>query len=239
MTLALWLLIYLAIGFGIGRLFEVLLGWKTVRLIFYPGMLVAAAGRFVACLVSQQNPGDVDILRSSGPTTGGADKLPGGWWFRSMYAVGPFLLSVAAFVVCWNLLGEPLDPGRTLPRLAFESSALERSADAASRQLEGVLDSLGRQRLGDWRMWLFLYLGFSFIVAPAPSKDDLISVGVFSAAVGLIVFGLAQAGVDVVARGVYRGPFWEGFSFLVTMALLVVVLTFLVLLPLRLLQKRE
>jgi hypothetical protein len=82
-------------------------------------------------------------------------------------------------------------------------------------------------------MWLFLYVGFSLIVTSAPCQSDLISVGAVCAGVGLIVLILGQAGVKVVSNGVYGGTFWQGFSFLVAMALFLIVLTVAVLLPMK------
>lgn len=236
MSLALWLLVYMLLAFGIGRLYEITLGWRTVSLVFYPGMLVAAGGRWLACLIGQHK-GGADVFRTGGPSSGGADSQGGGWWFRFLYAVLPFAAVLLSFVFVWHLLGEPLSFDRPLPKIGFESSAVEDTAHHASSALSGIFDSLGRQRLGDWRMWLFLYLGWAFIVASAPARDDMIVVGVFSAVVGVIVFVLAQAGVEVVAGRVYRGAFWDGFSFLVAMGLLVLVATAILILPLKLIRR--
>jgi len=239
MTLALWLLIYLGITYAVGRLYEVSLGWGKTRMIFYPAMLVAAGGRLLACLLGQQKPGQVDLLRTGGPSAGGSDRLPGGWWFRFLYALLPLAASLAAFVIAWDLLDQPLDIGRTLPRMELDARAVETGAGAAGGQLSGVIASLGEQRLGDWRLWAFLYVGFGLIVAPSPSRDDLISVGIFSVALGALVLALTKAGVEVVASGVYRGVFWEGFSLLLGMALLVLVATFLLLLPVLFLRRSK
>lgn len=240
MGLAIWLVVYLCLTFAIGRLYEVTVGWKTVRLIFYPGMLVAGLGRMLACLLGQQKPGEIDVMRSDGPSSGGADQLPGGWWFRFLYAIGPFALTVAAVIVAWNFLGQPLDFHRELPRLDFRDSALlSKVVGEGTEQIKTATDRIGGKRLDDWRMWVFLYLGFSLIVAPAPSRNDLISVSIFSVALGLGAFLLAQANVELVAKGLYRGPFWEGFSFLLAMSLMVLAITLILLPPIRFFSKNR
>ena len=52
------------------------------------------------------------------------------------------------------------------------------------------------------------------------------------------MLGLNEAGV-VVATNVYQGSFWQGFSFLLAMALFVLVVTLLLLLPIRFLRKDQ
>ncbi len=202
-------------------------------------MLVAGMGRMLACLVGRESPGQFDLLRSGGPSEESADKKSGGWWFRFLYALGPFATSLLVFILVWNLLDQPMDFGRDLPRLGFETTAAEKVIKTGRQQLESAWSELGNQKLGDWKMWLFLYCGFALIVPPAPSRDDLVSVATACGSVGLGVFGLAQAGVEVVASRVYGGAFWEGFSFLVAMTLVVLVATLLLLLPLRFLRKDD
>lgn len=233
MTLALWLLVYLLISYGIGKLYEVTIGWKGVSYVFYPGLLVAAVGRLLAAVLSNQKIGQLDLLRSGGPSRGGSDKVSGGWWFRFLYAILPFAMCVGCFVISWHLLNEPLSFNRTLPVLAFEQSAVDKGVVVLGNFLGDILHSFGDQKLGDWRMWLFLYVGFSLIITSAPSQGDLISVGGMCGVVGLIVLGLGQAGVKVVAGGVYGGAFWKGFSFLIAMSLFVIVVTVVILLPVK------
>jgi hypothetical protein len=233
MTLALWLLAYLFISYGIGKLYETTLGWKTVTYIFYPGVLVAAGGRLLAALLGGQKAGSLDLMRTKGPSSGGSDSVAGGWWFRFLYAILPFAACVIAFVLIWEALGQPMGFSERLPGLGFEAAAFSKGFGALGDFLSEIVGSFGDQRLGDWRMWLFLYVGFSLIVTSAPCQSDLISVGAVCAGVGLIVLILGQAGVKVVSNGVYGGTFWQGFSFLVAMALFLIVLTVAVLLPMK------
>lgn len=235
MSLALWLVIYLLVTFLVGRLYEVSLGWRTAGLIFYPGMLVAAAGRLLACLVGQQEKGKVDLMRGGGPS-GARESLPGGHVFRFLWAVGPFLSTLLVFVFAWHFLERPLGFSGRLPQLDLDFDAVGESASTLSTFLRAIVGAVGEQRLGDWRWWVFLYLGFALVVASAPSKDDLASVTIFSAALGAICLLLGQLGVDVVARGVYGGSFWSGFSFLLAMSLLVLAASGLVLLPFKFLR---
>jgi hypothetical protein len=231
MTLALWLLVYLLIAFGIGKLYETTLGWQKVTYAFYPAMLVAALGRLAAAVMSNQKVGQLDLLRSSGPTRGSSDHVAGGWWFRFLYAIMPFAASVACFILMWHALDEPFEFSRRLPVLGFDEAGANRSLDTMGVFLSSLFSSFGDQRLGDWKMWLFLYCGFALIVASAPGKADLVAVGATSAGVGALIFVLGKAGVTVGARGVYAGDFWSGFSFLLAMSLFVVVGTIAVVLP--------
>lgn len=236
MSLALWLLVFLVLSYVIGKLFEVSIGWKTVTWVFYPGMLVAAFGRFLACLAGQQKPGQVDLMRAGGPGDPPGN-LPSGTWFRFLYGVGPFLTSLLAFLLVWHFLDRPIDVDETLPTLGFEAAAAEEGTEAVSAQLSELLGELGDQRLGAWQLWTFLYLGFALIIAPAPSRNDLVNVGSFCALLGVGAFALSQAGVDVVADRVYGGAFWHGFSFMVAMAVLLLLASVLLIFPLKLLRR--
>lgn len=231
MTLALWLLVYLLIAFGIGKLYETTLGWQKVTYAFYPAMLVAALGRLIAAVLSNQSVGQLDLMRTAGPTRGSSDNVAGGWWFRFLYAIMPFAATVAAFVLVWHGLDEPFNFSERLPVLGFEQSAVDRSLGTMGGFLTDLVGSFGDQRLGDWKMWLFLYCGFALIVASAPCKADLFAVGATGAGVGALIFALGKAGVSVGAKGVYSGDFWSGFSFLLAMSLFVVVGTVAVVLP--------
>jgi hypothetical protein len=236
MSLALWLLIYVLLTYAVGKLYEVIVGWKTVGLVFYPGMLVAAAGRLGACLLGHQKSGKVDLMRSSGPTD--VEPPAGGAVFRFLYSIGPFLSCLAAFVLCWHLLGQPFDAPR-LPQLEPQTEAVGEGAQALGTQFNALVGELKDMRVGDWRLWAGLYLGFALIVAPAPGRHDLVAVSGLCVAVGAVTFVLSQAGVEVMARGVYRGSFWEGFSFLVGMAVVVLVLSAIALLPVKLLRSKK
>ena len=231
MTLALWLLVYLLIAFGIGKLYESTLGWQKVTYFFYPAMLVAALGRLVAALLSNHKVGELDLLRTGGPTRGSSDRVGGNWWFRFLYAIMPFAASVGCFILVWHALDEPFGFSERLPVLGFDESGANRSLATMGGFFSELVGSFGDQRLGDWRMWAFLYCGFALIVASAPCKSDLFAVGLTCAGVGTIIFLLGKAGVSIGAGGVYSGDFWSGFSFLLAMSLFVVVGTVAVVLP--------
>lgn len=237
MTLALWLLIYLLLTYALGKLYEVVVGWKTVGFAFYPGMLVAAGGRLLACLVGQQKSGKVDLMRSGGPTDG--EPPGGGAVFRFLFSIGPFMSCIVAFILCWSVaLDEPFDVPK-LPQLGVEVEAVGEGAQAVGSQLNEVLSEFKSMKVGDWRLWAALYLGFALTVAPAPGRHDLVAVTGLCGALGLVTFGLAQAGVEVVAKGVYGGVFWEAFSLLVGMAALTLVLSGVVLLPIKFLRSNK
>lgn len=236
MSLAVWLVIHLLLTFLVGRLYEVSLGWRTTGLVFYPGMLVAAFGRLLASLIGQQEAGKLDLMRSQGPS-GSRESLPGGHLFRFLWAVGPFCATLLAFTFAWHFLDGPLSFGGRLPQLDLDFDAVGESASTLSSFLGAMLDAVAVQRLGNLRWWVFLYLGFALVVASAPSKEDLLSVTIFSLALGAIAFILGQLGIDVIARGIYGGSFWGSFSFLLAMALLVTVLSGVILLPIKFIRR--
>jgi hypothetical protein len=235
MSLALWLLIYLGILYAVGRLYVLTLGWKGVSYAFYPGMLVAAAGRVLACLAGQQVRGKVDLMRSDGPS--GSRNLPGGHGFRFLYAVGPFVATLIAFTLADAFLQHPIQFSMRLPRLALDVNAVGQSANTLGDFLSAILASFSDQKLGDWRWWAFLYLGFALVVTTAPHRNDLVSVAGFCAVVGLVGFVLDQAGIDVIADRVYGGTFWGAFSVLVALGLLVLLVSAVVLLPMMILRR--
>lgn len=237
MSLALWLLVYLLVTYAIGKLWELVVGWKTTALLFYPGMLAAAGGRMLASAIGQNKQGKVDVMRSGGPTE--AEAPQGGTVLRFLHSVLPFALCLGIFIGVWAALGEPIDTGYTLPRLEANAEVVGDSAQAAGKGLNAVLNEVADKELGDWKFWVFLYAGFALIVAPAPGRHDLVGIAALCGAVGGATMLLSAVGVEVVAKGVYKGAFWEGFSLLFGMALLVLVLSCVLLLPMKLLGKKE
>lgn len=236
MTLALWLLIYLLLTYALGKLYEVGLGWKTVGLIFYPAMLVAAGGRLLACAIAQQKSSKVDLMRANGPS---AEPPGGGAFFRVAFSIGPFVACIVAFWLVWTYaLGTPFD-APNLRQLGVEVETVGKAATTIGEQLNEVIAEFKGMKLGDWRLWAALYLGFALTIAPAPGRHDLVSVGGFCVALGLVTFLLAQAGVEIVAKGVYGGAFWESFSLLVGMGALVLVLSGVILLPIKFLRSNK
>lgn len=237
MSLALWLLVHLLVSYGVGKLWELVVGWKVTALVFYPGMLVAAGGRMLACAIGQDKSGKADVMRSGGPT--GSQPPSGGTALRFLYSVLPFALSLLAFVAAWHFLDGPLDFSGRLPQLEPGVEAVGDSAQAAGSQLNRVWEEVRGTEIGDWRFWLFLYVGFALVVAPAPGQHDLVAIASLCLVLGAATAGLQQAGIQVTAKGIYKGEFWEAFSFLVGMGLLVLVLSCLVLLPVKLLGQKE
>ncbi len=236
MSLALWLLVYLVVTYAIGKLWELVVGWKTTALIFYPGVLVAAGGRMLACAIGQEKSGKADVMRSGGPT----DSQPpaGGPVFRFLYTVLPYLLSLVAFIAAWHFLDEPLSVGK-LPTLEFGVEAAGDSASAAGNQLNAALRGIADQEIGNVQFWLFLYAAFALIVAPAPGRHDLVGIAALCCVLGVTTFLLNQAGIEIVVGGVYKSTFWKGFSLLVGLSLVVLLLSCIVLLPIKLMGRKE
>lgn len=236
MSLALWLLVYLLVTYAIGKLWELVVGWKTTALIFYPGVLVAAGGRMLACAIGQEKSGKADVMRSGGPT----DSQPpaGGPVFRFLYTVLPYALCLATFVVAWHMFDEPVS-AQKLPTLEFGVEAVGDSASAAGNLLNAVWRDIKGQEIGNVQFWLFLYVGFALIVAPAPGRHDLVGIAALCCVLGVVTFLLQQAGIEVVVAGVYKGTFWKGFSLLVGLSLAVLLLSAIILLPIKLMGRKE
>src|SRR4051794_39723614 len=97
MSLGIWLAFYVTLSFLIGRLFASFVGWKFARIGFFPGVLLAALGRSLACIVTGTEAKKCDCWRRAGPETKGAP--PGGSFFRVLFALGPFLLAIVAVLV--------------------------------------------------------------------------------------------------------------------------------------------
>lgn len=237
MSLALWLLVYLVLTYAVGKLFEVVTGWKTVGLVFYPGMLVAAGGRLLACAIGQQKAGKQDVMRSGGPTD--AEPPGGGAVFRFLWSIGPFVTCIAAFILLFGVILETDFDVPELPTIEAEVEAVGDAAQTIGEQLNAMIGKIKKMRVGDWRLWTMLYAGFALVVAAAPGRHDLVSVAGLCVTLGGAAFLLDQLGIRIVAKGLYSGVFWEAFSFLVGMAALVLVGSAVILLPIKLLGSKK
>jgi hypothetical protein len=236
MSLALWLLVYLVLTYAVGKLFEVVVGWKTVGLVFYPGMLIAAGGRLLASVIAQQK-GKQDVMRSGGPSD--SEPPAGSAVFRFLWSIGPFVTCITAFILLFGVVLETDFDVPSLPTIEARAEAVGDAAESIGEQLNAMIGKIKRMRVGDWRLWAMLYAGFALIVAAAPGRHDLVSVAGFCVALGGGAFLLDQLGIRLVAKGLYSGTFWEALSFLVGMGALVLVASTVILLPIKFLGSKK
>lgn len=232
MAVAIWLLVYLGIAFLIGRLYALFLGWGAVRVMFYPGIVVAALGRQLACIVTGQKAKEIDTARKSGPTH--AQAPPGGLGFRALFAFIPFVLAVVTFLVIDTLLDHPIHFRAALPGIAIGEGTGHTLWDVGVAYVRDMGHALGSQEIGNLRAWLSLYTGFALIVGGAPSADDAKSVAVGLAAIAVLLIGLQTAGVDVVYSR--SSTVWIAFSTFFALALFVMVASAILFLPIKFLR---
>ena|SRR5579872_4900815 len=235
MSLGIWLALYIALAFLVGRLYATFVGWKFVRVAFFPGVVVAALGRLVACWVTGNDTKQVDCWRNAGPAEGkGAP--PGSQLFRFLFAIGPFLLALSGVLVADWALDHPVRFSATLPTMSHDparagSTFFNTCYDFATGMLHAIRD----QRLGDLKFWLYMYLAASFVVASAPSTDDLKSVAVACAVLVLGVIITEFLGLSVSVHHGFETA-WRGFSLLVAYTIFVFLASAVPFLPVKLLR---
>jgi hypothetical protein len=231
-----WLAFYMALAFLIGRLYASFVGWKFVRVAFAPGVATAGLARMLACILTGNDAKKSDCWRREGPA--GSAGAPGGsTGFRLLFAVAPFLLAIVGVLLADYVLGHPLDFDTQLPQLSTTpSKAGETFFGTAADFCSGITKAVLNQRLGNAPLWLFLYLATSFVVGAAPSLDDLKSIAVACGVLLLASMGLEFFGVEIIVNHLYGGTFWRGFSLLVAYAIFVLVVSAVMLLPLKLLR---
>jgi hypothetical protein len=235
MSLGVWLALYIALAFLVGRLYSSFIGWSFVRKAFFPGIVLAGLGRQLACIVTGNDAKNCDCWRKAGPSDGkGAPE--GGTLFRLIFAIGPFLLALVGVLVADWALGHPIEFDAELPRISHQPSLAGRTFfDTCFDFTVGIFHALRHQELGNVSFWIFLYLAASFVIATAPSVDDLKSVAAACAVVvvGVIATEFVGLGVELNARA---DAFWRGFSLLVAYTIFVLVVSAVLFLPVKLLR---
>src|SRR3954468_15581694 len=85
-SLGVWLALYIFLAFLLGRLYASFIGWKFVRMAFFPGVILAGTGRLIACWVTGNDAKQCDAWRKGGPADSkGAP--PGSTLFRLIFAI--------------------------------------------------------------------------------------------------------------------------------------------------------
>lgn len=233
---AIWLGFYVALAFLIGRLYASFVGWKFARVAFFPGVVAAALARSFACVITGNDAKKCDVWRKAGPAESrGAP--PGSTGFRLLYAAAPFLLALVGVLVADWALDHPVDFDALLPKISTTpSKAGETFLGTTSNFATGLTNALLNQKLGNARLWAYLYTAAALVIGAAPSLDDLKSVGVACASVALSSIVCELLGVRVVVDWLYGGTLWRGFSLLVAYAILVFLVSGILLLPMKLLR---
>jgi hypothetical protein len=232
MTLAIWLLFYLGVGLLVGRLYNSFLGWGAVRVLFYPGMLVAALGRVLACVLTGRKTKEVDTVRRNGPV--GANAPEGSMGFRALFALAPFIMSLVTFLIIDALLDHPVSFRGRLPSVALQPEVGRTFVDVAIDYVQGIAHAFGSHELGDVKAWLYLYSTFALVVGTAPSTDDAKSVGVAALSLGLF-FTILEA-LHVRLEASLPSSVWVAFSTLVGFSIFVVVASAVLFLPVKFLR---
>jgi hypothetical protein len=239
MSLGIWLGLYIVLAFLVGRLYATFVGWKFVRVAFFPGVVLAGTGRLIVCWITGNDAKQCDCWRHAGPveTKGGP---PGGTVFRLGFAIAPFGLALMGVLAADWALGHPVSFDAQLPAISGGAQQAGRTFfDTCSDFSLGMFHAMKHQELGNAGFWVFIYLAASFVVASAPSTDDLKAVAAACAACVLIVTvnnfmsGVLGIGVELHARA---EAFWRGFSLLVAYTILVLVVSGVLFLPVKLLR---
>lgn len=239
MSLGIWLALYIGLAFLVGRLYATFIGWKFVRTAFLPGVVLAGTGRLVSCWLTGNDVKKCDCWRNAGPveTKGGP---PGGTVFRLLFAIGPFALALAGVLVADWALGHPVKFGAELPRIGGNATDAGKTFfDTCFDFSVGMFHAMRHQELGNLSFWAFMYLAASFIIASAPSTDDLKSVAVACAVCVLGVVlnqfltGFLGVGIELHAKA---EAFWRGFSLLVAYTMFVLIVSGILFLPVKLLR---
>jgi hypothetical protein len=239
MSLGIWLALYIVLAFLVGRLYATFIGWSFVRKAYLPGVVLAGTGRLIACWITGNDTKQCDCWRNAGPveTKGGP---PGGTIFRLLFAIGPFGLALLGVLVADWALSHPVHFEAELPRLAGGAQAAGKTfLDTCVDFSVGMFHAMKHQELGNVSFWVFIYLAASFVVASAPSTDDLKAVAMACAACVLLVIansfimGVLGVGIDVHAKA---ETFWRGFSLLVAYTIFVLVISGILFLPVKLLR---
>ncbi len=232
MSLALWLIIYMLVAFLIGRAFTGALPWSTVRLFFYPGVVIDILGRSLACLFAGDGT-EGDFSRDGGP--GALRSVPGGPLFKSFYVLAPLVASIAVYIGWEWALGYPSGFEGRLPR--FETEGKIKLSDFAYEFMSGYVGGVQRQ-IGQPRFWGYIYVSFALVIGCAPSLDDLKAgvVALLFVGVGLQIAG--GMGIQQVVDIYDNAVFWRGFSSFIACSLFVLAVSGTVLLPVRFLRSK-
>lgn len=238
MSLGIWLALYIVLAFLLGRLYSTLVGWKFVRVAFFPGVFVASTGRLLACWVTGNDAKKCDCWRTAGPAETKSGAPPGGILFRLLFAIAPFGLALAGVLLAdWAFAPHGMRVNAELPRISTDPGHAGKTFfDTCIDFTHGMALSMSHQEIGDVRFWLFVWLAASLVVACAPSMDDLKSVVVACGVLILFVIGSEFLGLGFEIRNRLAAPIWHGLSLLVAYTMFVLAASGVLFLPVKLLR---
>jgi hypothetical protein len=198
LAMTFWLLVIVFTAWGVHRLWSGLIRPRTVNSILLPGTLVAQLGHVLGLLVTGATVSNTTLYKDddSGEPETTKDAKP------KIPIVGPLVIGMLPLLACATAiffvaryLGRGLvermtetDVGHTLPTTMAGVWQLLRDQISLA---ENALDAATGAEIGDWHVWLFLYLVVCLTVRMAPfpgtmrgSLGAIVLLGLAAAALG-------------------------------------------------------
>lgn len=238
MSFVLWVLVYAVLCLGVRAVYRPYAGTRALKVVFFPGVVVAAVLGCAACFVTRTPVRAVNLpwregepveleSRSRARRDGRRDlTLPG----ALALALFPFGALTAAILVLSSALEQPASPlDVELGRLSSDVVASAHTVvEGAVSSVDALLTSVEDEDLDprDPRLFAFLYLATALLAFVAPAGADFRFIAALTATVALLAYGFEHLGFRVgflsrgwFARLFYGDRVWESLSFLVACTL--------------------
>jgi hypothetical protein len=227
-----WLLVVVLTAWGVHQLWSGLVKPRVVNTVLLPGTLVAQLGHVVGLLVTGGTVNNTTLFKDDDTAAPDQTKDPR----PRIPVIGPVIVGMlpilfcagAIYVVSGQLGGQLAAEMRretvtsTLPKTLAGGFDLVRDLVT---QAEGTLAGPLSADLGDWRVWLFLYLLVCLTVRMAPFPGNLRGALGAILVLGLLT-ALAANFAPAVAVKVQEG--WPTLSLAVGALVLLLMISLLV-----------
>jgi hypothetical protein len=209
-ALSLWLLVVIFAARGALRALRDALGPRILRVLVFPGTVVASVGYVVGATLTGGNVRAVSPWSAPPADDGGSAAVGPGSWFSAITAyLGQLTACVAGLILLAKGLGVAAARGMFMGKLPrVESWTLAGAWDllhATLGLMERVLDGIRSCSPGDWRAWVFLYLLTCLTLRTAPLRGSAPVVLWAGLVIGAVVAAggwLAPTVGDWLGRGV-------------------------------------
>lgn len=200
---SIWLMFAVLLAWGVDRIWADLAKPKTLRVVLFPGTLIAQLGRIVGLLIT-----GAKVVQVSVPEGAEGAKSKGADWEPKLPIIGPlivaiFPMSLLAFMIylVGVRLGYPvlanLPANEVSTAVPTSLAAFWDQVRALVTLCQGTLDALRNAELDAWKIVLFTYLMACLTVRLAPLPGNvhghlgaIVVLGICMALAGTVLDGL-------------------------------------------------
>lgn len=171
MSLLFWILFLTLVLLGLHGTTRRFTPLRSVKIVFLPGVLLAIASRFLACALARAPLKAVNFPWRAGPPVEHEEpKIPVLGWLS--LALIPFLSGIVVTLTLRAILVPALRSRVSLPAMEPNFGAVFTFLEIALLIARNAGSFNVQELASGWRLFLFVYLGFSILLYSAPLFEE-------------------------------------------------------------------